>query len=86
LLRKPLIAQAVTADGCRVLAAVQLDGEPQRRAVEVQDVVSSRMLATEACAIDLRASQLLPQASFNVRNVLPKFASAFSLDLGSVEA
>src|SRR5438105_7675873 len=69
-----------------MLSAVQLNGELERRAVEIQDVIASGMLSAEAGVIDLRAAQFLPQPSFDIGGISTKPAGTLGLYLGPIEA
>jgi hypothetical protein len=69
-----------------MLPAIQLDSELQSRAIEIQDVVPGWMLPAKAGAIDLCASQLLPQPSLHVGGTFAKLARSFGLDEGTIEA
>ena len=70
-LSEPLISLSIPRCRFCVLTAVELDGELKSRTIEIQDVISGRMLPSKACAIDLRVSELLPQPPLDVGNVPP---------------
>ena len=72
--------------GFAVLAAIKLDGKAQLRAIEVEHVGAGRMLAPEAQSVQTTASELAPQARFDLGCFLAKSASALSLFFGTIES
>jgi hypothetical protein len=50
----------VVFDALDMLAAIQLDREPKRRAVEIQDIGADHMLPAERQAFELRIPQPRP--------------------------
>src|SRR5215471_5729454 len=69
-----------------MLPAIQLNGEPQSRTIEIQNEVAGGMLSAEARAVDLRASQFLPEAALGSGRIDAKLAGAVGLDRGAIEA
>src|SRR5262249_33589944 len=69
-----------------MLPAIQLNGEPQSRTIEIQNEVAGGMPSAEARAVDLRASQFLPKAALGSGRIDAKLAGAVGLDRGAIEA
>src|SRR3546814_5724124 len=59
-----------------MLSSVQFDYELSFDAGEIEDVVAERMLPSELRAIELFASQGLPEFAFGVSRVASKFSLA----------
>src|SRR5712691_464539 len=84
-LGEPCIALTVPTRGLRMLPAVELRGDLQCRAIEIQDGIARGMLATKSCAIDLRVSQFLPQPPFDISCVTAQPARALGLNFSAIE-
>src|SRR5262245_13267907 len=69
-----------------MLSAIKLDGEGERRAIEIENVVAGRVLSPKTCPFELPAAQFSPHTSFDFGFVATQSASMRCLDRRSVEA
>jgi hypothetical protein len=55
-----------------VLSAIDFNGEPKWRAIEVDKISSKRMLTTKTLANHLSSLQEVPEFSFGVCSIAPQ--------------
>ena len=67
-----------------MLAAIQFDGETKGRAIEIENVLTGRMLSSKVCT-ELPIAQLLPEPHFDVREIASGRPSACRLDRCAIE-
>jgi hypothetical protein len=82
LLPQPFIAHSIASACLRMLSAVQLNGETQCRAVEVQDIPADGMLSSKLRVADLAVSQPVPELCFHINRAAIAGRALSSLSSG----
>jgi hypothetical protein len=80
---EPLRVQPVGAPGIvigllRVLTAIKLDHQPALKADEVDNERSDRGLPSKPAPAELSVSQVIPEATFRVRQIFSQVAGEFA--------
>jgi hypothetical protein len=82
---QPFIAHSIASACLRMLSAVQLNGETQYRAVEVQNITAGRMLSAKLRVGDLAVPQPVPELCFHIGAIAPQLPDALCLHSRPVE-